>query len=140
MDYGSILASLFFLALGCLLTLLAVWFRIGTSRAARWWVRRGIPLERMSFAASASEGVALGMTPYLAQLMWAVALIAATHVHPGVRDAVFQPVMWTVVIAEQVLALIVLVPISNRRILPLFIYPAWLRPTRREERQYLNSL
>lgn len=138
MDLISLVAAALCAVVALVLLVLSAWCRWGRSRAARWWVRRH-PVDRTSFASSAPEALALGVLPYLAQLMAAVALVAAVHVVPSVREVVFAPVMWTVVIGEVVLGLAVLVPLSNRRILPLFVYPGWLRPHRRAERRWLDA-
>lgn len=76
MDLGLLLASLFCFAVSLVLLLTAAWSRRGSSRAARWWVRR-TPVERMGFMQSSGEAVALGPVPYLAQLMACVAAVAA---------------------------------------------------------------
>ena len=138
MDLGALLAAvLCFLASGALL-MLAAWFRWGRSRIARWWVRRR-PVERMSFMHAAGEGVALGLVPYLGQLMASFGGVLLLAVHPEVRDAVHAPVMWTVLALEIVLAIVVMMLVSNRQILALFVYPAWLRPQRRAERRWLDG-
>ena len=138
MDYGALLgAVLCFVASGALL-MLAAWFRWGSSRIARWWVRRR-PVERMSFMHAAGEGVALGLVPYLGQLMAALGVVLMLAVHPEVRDVFHAPVMWTVVALEIVLAIVVMMLVSNRQILALFICPAWLRPQRRADRRWLDG-
>lgn len=138
MDVSSLVAAALCAVVALALLVLSVWFRWGGSRAARWWVRRH-PVDRASFASSAPEALALGVLPYLAQLMAAVALVAMVHVAPAVREVLFSPMMWTVVIGELILGIAVLVPLSNRRILPLFVYPGWLRPLRRDEREWLRT-
>lgn len=138
MDVSSLVAAALCAMAAVVLLLLSAWFRWGGSRVARWWVRRH-PIDRASFASSAPEALALGVLPYLAQLMAAVAVVAMIHVVPAVREPLFTPVMWMTVVGEVVLAIAVLVPLSNRRILPLFVYPGWLRPQRRAERQWLDG-
>ncbi|GAA1489178.1 hypothetical protein [Brachybacterium sacelli] len=138
MDLGSLLASLFCFAVSLVLLLTAAWSRWGSSKVARWWVRR-TPVERMGFMQSSGEAVGLGLVPYLAQLMACVGVVAALYAHPRVREALFTPVMWTVVVAEVVLGIVVMVMVSNRYILPLFFYPGWLRHQRRAERDWLRT-
>ena len=138
MDLSSLVVAVLCAGAAALLLLLSAWFRWGGSGAARWWVRRH-PVERASFASSAPEALALGVLPYLAQLMAAIAVVAALYVVPELRDLIFPPVMWVVVIGEVILAIAVLVPLSNRRILPLPVYPGWLRPQRRAEREWLRA-
>lgn len=138
MDYGALLASLFCFLVGGVLLVLSAWFRWGRSRVARWWVRRR-PVDRMSFMHAAGEGVALGLVPYLGQLMAALGVVCLLAVHPEVRDLLHAPVMWTVVALEIVLAIVVMMLVSNRQILALFVYPGWLRPQRRAERQWLDG-
>lgn len=138
MDVSSLVAAALCAMVSLALLVLSAWCRWGGSRAARWWVRRH-PVDRASFASSAPEALALGVLPYLAQLTAAVALVAMVHVAPAVREVLFAPLMWTVVIGEVVFGIAVLVPLSNRRILPLFVYPGWLRPLRRDERDWLRA-
>lgn len=138
MDYGALLASLFCVLVGGVLLMLSAWFRWGRSQAARWWVRRR-PVDRMGFMHAAGEGVALGLVPYLGQLMAAFGVVLLLAVHPAVRELLYAPVMWTVVALEIVLAIVVMILVSNRQILALFVYPGWLRPQRRAERQWLDG-
>ena len=88
---------------------------------------------------AAGEGVALGLVPYLGQLMAALGVVLLLAVHPEVRDVFHAPVMWTVVALEIVFAIVVMMFVSNRQILALFICPAWLRPQRRAERRWLDG-
>lgn len=138
MDYGALLAAVLCFLVSGVLLMLAAWFRWGRSGAARWWVRRR-PVDRMMFMHAAGEGVALGLVPYLGQLMAAIGVVLLLAVHPGVRDVLHAPVMWTVVALEIVLAIVVMMLVSNRQILALFVYPGWLRPQRRAERQWLDG-
>lgn len=123
---------------GVLLLLLSLWFRWGTSRVARWWVRR-VPAERMSFLHSSTEALALGVAPFSAQLCLAVSAVLMLRVHPVSRDAAFSPVAWFVLCVEVLMGIVVLVTVSNRYVLPLWLYPAWLRPQRRADREDVPS-
>lgn len=40
---------------------------------------------------------------------------------------------------ELLLFFVLIVLVGNRRILALFLYPGWLRPQRRAEREWLNA-
>lgn len=139
MDLGALFVSLVCFVAGGVLLVLSAWFRWGRSRIARWWVRR-VPVEQMGYRRSASEAVALGVTPFCAQLTAAIGIVELLRIHPGVRDLLHAPAMWTMVVGETVLAVIVMVAISNRYILPLPVYPAWLRPQRRADRVRINGL
>lgn len=57
-----------------------------------------------------------------------------------VRDLLHGPVMWTVASLEIIFAIVVGILVSNRQILALFVYPGRLRPQRRAEREWLDSL
>lgn len=48
--------------------------------------------------------------------------------------------MWTVASLEIIFAIVVGILVSNRQILALFVYPGRLRPQRRAEREWLDSL
>lgn len=137
MDLGALLASALCFVASFVLLVLSAWFRWGRSRLARWWVRR-IPVDQMFFKQSAGEATALGLLPYFSQLMAAVGIVALLYVHPVIREVLHGPVMWTVAVGEVVLGVVVMILVGNRSILALFIYPGWLRPQRRAEREWLD--
>lgn len=114
-------------AAGLLLAALTVWFRTGTSRAARWWLRTGNSGSRY-----AAESVALLLVPYFAQVALVVAIAALPVFH--------QVLAAGVLLVEFILGAIFVAPVRYRRLLPLWLYPAWLRPEREREQDELRRL
>lgn len=112
---------------GVVLLGLTVWFRTGTSRAARWWVRTD---ERPS--RKAAESVALLLVPYFAQFALAVAIAALPVFHEVFAAAVL--------LVEFIAGAIFVSPLRYRSLLPLWLYPAWLRPQREREQDELRRL
>ncbi|WP_374929467.1 hypothetical protein [Kytococcus sedentarius] len=136
MHLEPLVSALACLGLALLFAVLAVWSRRGRSRAARWWVRR-IPIEHANSYSSASEAIALALLPYGAQLHMVAGLLVLAH--QSLREAVFGPLAGTVVIGEVLLGIAVTVPLAHRYVLPLPLYPAWLQPQRRAERDHLAA-
>ena len=122
-------------ATGALLAGLAVWFRVGTSGPARWWLR-----SEPGTARKVTESVALLLTPYFAQFgslssaTWGRALVLAIATLPVFHE-VFAA---AAVLAEFLLGAIYVSPLRYRRMLPLWLYPAWLRPDREQEQDELR--
>ncbi len=114
-------------AAGLLLGGLTVWFRSGTSRAARWWVRTDRSPSR-----KAAESVALLLVPYFAQFTLVLAIAALPVFHEVFAAAVL--------LVEFILGAIFVSPLRYRRLLPLWMYPAWLRPEREREQDELRRL
>lgn len=112
---------------GLLLAVLALWFRTGTSRAARWWFRTEDRPSR-----KAAESVALLLVPYFAQFALAVAIAALPVFHEVFAAAVL--------LVEFIAGAIFVSPLRYRRLLPLWLYPAWLRPEREREQDELRRL
>ena len=110
---------------GALLAGLAVWFRVGTSAPARWWVcaERG-PSRKVA------ESVALLLTPYFAQFALCLAVAALPVFH--------EVFVAAVLLAEFILGAIYVSPMRYRQLLPLWLYPAWLRPEREQEQDELR--
>ena len=114
-------------AAGFLLAALTVWFRAGTSRAARWWVRTADSAPRY-----AAESVALLLVPYFAQFALVLAIAALAVFHEVFAAAVL--------LVEFIAGASFVAPVRYRRLLPLWLYPAWLRPEREREQAELRRL
>lgn len=110
---------------GLLLAALTVWFRIGTSPAARWWVGTDQRPSR-----KVAESVALLLVPYFAQLALAVGIAALPVFHDVLPAAVL--------LVEFLIGAVFISPLRYRRLLPLWMYPAWLRPEREQEQDELR--
>lgn len=114
-------------AAGLLLAALTVWFRIGTSSAARWWVRTDQRPSR-----KVAESVALLLVPYFAQFCLVLAIAALPVFHEVLPAAVL--------LVEFILGAIFVSPLRYRRLLPLWMYPPRLRAEREREQDELRRL
>lgn len=112
-------------AAGLLLAVLTVWFRTGTSPAARWWFRTDPGPSR-----KIAESVALLLVPYFAQFCLVLAIAALPVFHEVFAAAVL--------LVEFIVGAIFVSPLRYRRLLPLWMYPAWLRPEREREQDDLR--
>lgn len=113
---------------GVALLALALWSRRGRSPAARWWV--GMTDDRPAYLTR--EPVALTMLPYFGL----VAVLIGIAVLPGVGDSAGFPVLIGGVL---VLTGVLGWSSAYRTFLPMWAYPSWLRPQRREERDELRQ-
>ncbi len=125
----SLVWTLGFFGVGIICGVLVVWSRRGRSSAARWWVR---PDSIDSFGRPFwyNESLALLVLPYLAQL----ALVAGLLTLPGVPDGIRA----TGLVAETAIGCAVL-PFGYRTVLPVHVYPPWLRAERARDREWLRA-
>lgn len=131
---GLVIGVVLFLA-AALLASVCLWWRVGTSASARWWVRREPIEHRRTYPFS--EGIALVLLPVMAETLAMLGAVA-------VLGPVLAPVEGITLVAALGAALFqaALYVIAHgatwqRWILPLWAYPAWLRETRRRERALL---
>lgn len=131
---GLVIGAVLFLG-AALLVAVCLWWRVGTSASARWWVRRE-PIEHQR-TYPFSEGIALVLLPVMAETLAMLGVVA-------VLGPVVAPVEGVTLVAALGLALVqaILYGIAHwvtwqRWILPMWAYPAWLRETRRRERDLL---
>lgn len=122
---------------GAALLLLAAWCRRGRSAASRWWVRRG-GLEHASLYLT-RETFALAWVPMLAQTLLlagpAIPLVALL----GSGTAAGSTTIGMLVVVELVLWMAVLFMTGYRWVLPLWMYPDWLREVRRGEVEQMRA-
>ncbi len=118
--------------LGAGLAALAIWFRTGTTRAARWWECTDAGQLRHFGSTWAMEHLALVAVPYLAQLFLLLAVATLPVFHPAVA--------LMLLLVEIVVGGIMGGLLRYRYILPLWMYPAWLRPVREREQAELRRL
>ena len=118
--------------IGAGLTALAVWFRVGTSRAARWWVRTGPDFAHRYDPRRTHERVALVLVPWSGQLLLLLAI--------GFLPVFHHAVPSLILLVEIVVTGSISPFLPYRYILPLWLYPAWLRPVREKERDELRRL
>ncbi|HEX7353156.1 hypothetical protein [Brachybacterium sp.] len=139
MDLVALLLGLLCFGAAVLLAVAAAWFRWGRSRAARWWAARE-PVEQRGYGQAATEALALWLLPYGAQLLAFAGLVALLWTVPWSREHLAEPALWTVVIAEVVLGLVLMVVVRARTVLPIWSYPGWLRPQRGADRERLRAI
>lgn len=116
---------------GALLGVLCLWSRAGRSPSARWWVAKApIPQQRTR---PPLEGVGLVILPMIAETLVVLGFVA-------MLGPVLAPVSGLILVLVLVVAISQLVfyvtahsMTWQRWILPLWVYPAWLRETRRQE-------
>lgn len=110
-----------------------IWSRAGRSRAARWWVRRG-PITELR-GAPTFEGLAMVLLPLFAQVLLLLALVAVAG---PMISPLTGPMLWAalaVALVQAALCVVAHFAWWQRRILPLWAYPSWLRELRRQERE-----
>lgn len=134
MTVGNVATSVVALCLvaaGISLAVACLWWRFGRSPSARWWVRTTpIPLLRTF---PPFEGVVLVLLPVTAEtvialgvLVWVAPAVAATQGWALVLLVV-------AVLGQGAIWLVARGITAYRRVLPLWVYPGWLRETRRSE-------
>lgn len=133
----SVLIGLAMAGAGALLLILAAWFRRGRSTASRRWARR-IHIDRATNYAGV-EALALAWTPMLAQTLLLTAPVIPLVALLGRGSEAASTVIGVLVIVEVALWLLMLLLTVYRWILPLWLYPAWLRETRRAEVEHLKA-
>lgn len=131
------LIGLLLLVFGVVLLALAIWFRRGRSAASRHWARRRSIDETVTYAVV--EGIVLGLTPMLAQTLIVAGIAVPLAVILGVDSAAATVMFWVILVLEICLWSVTWVLITYRWILPLWMYPGWLRGTRRAEVEYLRA-
>lgn len=136
MDLSPPLVCLALLVVGLVLAGVSLWCRFGAGRSSRWWVREPLDGPRVSFAYS--ETLVLVVLSLLAQLALVGSLAIGVRLLGVLPDRVFSPVMGIVVYLEIALSMALLLATAYRDVLPLWLYPWWLRPLRAEERAALR--
>ena len=131
---GLVIGVVLFLA-AALLASVCLWWRVGTSASARWWVRRE-PIEhrrRYPFA----EGIALVLLPVLAETLAMLGIVAVLGPVLAPVEGIALVAALGAVLFQAALYVIAHGATWQRWILPLWAYPAWLCETRRRERALL---
>lgn len=112
-----------------------LWWRIGTSASARWWVRREPIEHRRTYPFS--EGIALVLLPVMAETLAMLDVVAVLGPVVAPLEGVTLVAALGAVLFQAALYVIAHVATWQRWILPVWAYPAWLRETRRRERALL---
>lgn len=133
---GFVIGAVLFLV-AALLASVCLWWRVGTSAAARWWVRREPIQHRRPYPFS--EGIALVLLPVLAETIAMLGVVAVLGPMFAPVEGVTLAVALGAVLFQAALYVIAHWATWQRWILPLWIYPAWLRETRRAEVEQLRA-
>lgn len=137
MDAALALLALAVLLLGAALALLAMLCRSGRGRVLRSWARSEGIRERAGYAYG--EVAVLVVLPLLAQTVLVAGALMALSSVDMLRDAVNGLLVPFAVVAEVLVWLAGLIATGYRTIMPLWVYPSWLRPQRRRERELMRS-
>ena len=137
MDVVLALLALAVLLLGAAVALLAMLCRWGRGRVLRSWVRSEGIQERTGY--DYGEVAVLVVLPLLAQTVLVAGALMALSSVDMLRGAVSGLLVPLAVVAEVLVWLAVLIAAGYRTIMPLWVYPSWLRPQRRREREILRS-
>lgn len=133
---GLLVCGALFLA-ASLLGALCLWWRWGAGPAARWWVRREPIQDLRGFPLF--EGLALVLLPVFAETLGALGIVAIVGPFVSPPSGMGLVVLLVVVVFQAVLYVVAHGATWQRRILPLWAYPSWLRPQRRAEREWSRA-
>lgn len=122
---------------GVVLAAMSTYFRAGRGAGARFWVDSTPDGQRSGHRYA--ESVVLVVLPLLAQLLLVVGVLVGVTSIDVLRDLGVGPVIAVVVIVEVVLMVVLLAATSYRTVMPLWVYPSWLRPRRKQERDQIRS-
>ncbi|ATG54022.1 hypothetical protein CFK41_03965 [Brachybacterium ginsengisoli] len=122
---------------GVVLAAMSTYFRGGRGAGARFWVDSTPDGQRSGHRYA--ESAVLVVLPLLAQLLLVVGVLVGVTSIDVLRDLGVGPVIAVVVIVEVVLMVVLLTATSYRTVMPLWVYPSWLRPRRKQERDQIRS-
>ena len=114
---------------------LSLWSRLGGSPSPRWWVAKG-PIPQLR-SRPPFEGTALVILPLLAQTLAVLGAVAVLGPVLAPISGVSLALVLAVAVVQAVLFVSAHLMSWQRWILPLWIYPGWLRETRRQEKAVL---
>lgn len=137
MDLPHLLTALLALGTGAVVSLAAAVCRWGRGRGTRFWVQERVAGARAGYAYG--EIAVLVVLPLLAQTLIVGGLVAGVLGVDALRDAGASVLIPVAVIGELILWGAVLLMTGYRSVMPLWVYPSWLRPQRRAERERLRA-
>lgn len=137
MEPATALIAVLMILGGLMLAAVAVFCRTGRGAGARFWVDT-TPDDQRSGHRYAEPAV-LVVLPLLAQLLLVVGALVGLFSVDALRELGLEPLIAVVVIAEVVVMGVLLAATSYRTVMPLWIYPSWLRPRRRQERDQIRA-
>lgn len=132
----ALIAVLMMLA-GVVLAATAVYCRAGRGAGARFWVDAASDHQRSGHRYA--ESAVLVVLPLLAQLLLVAGALVGLFAIDGLRELGLGPLIAVVVIAEIIVMGVMLAATSYRTVMPLWVYPSWLRPRRRQERGQIRA-
>src|SRR5699024_12601190 len=109
-----------------------IWSRVGPARSRRWGVRTGTDFAILYTQLWTNEHVSLLLVPWFGQLLLLLAI--------GFLPVYHQAVPFLILMVEIVVTGSISPFLRYRYILPLWLYPTWLRPVREKERDELRRL
>lgn len=134
MDLPHLLTALLALGTGAVVSLAAAVCRWGRGRGTRFWVQERVAGARAGYAYGE-----IAVLPLLAQTLIVGGLVAGVLGVDALRDAGASVLIPVAVIGELILWGAVLLMTGYRSVMPLWVYPSWLRPQRRAERERLRA-
>ena len=134
---AALLLGVLLAAVGAAVSLLAAWFRWGRSTAARRWARRKHIDQAADYANL--EALALAWTPMLGQTLLLAGLVVPLVALLGIGTPAAKAVIGLLMVLELGAWIVMLLMTVYRWILPLWMYPGWLREIRRAEVDHLRG-
>ena len=137
MDLSLALIALALFLLGGALAVLAMLCRVGRGRVFRAWVdTHGVgPGRGFAYA----ETTVLVLLPLCIQTIFVAGGVVGLASVELLRDTTTSVLVPAAVVLEVLIWVVVLLLIGYRSVLPLWIYPAWLRPQRRRDRELIRA-
>ncbi|WP_270409567.1 hypothetical protein [Brachybacterium paraconglomeratum] len=137
MDLSLALVALALFLFGGALAALAMLCRAGRGRVFRAWVDTHGAGPGRGFAYA--ETTVLVLLPMCAQTVFVAGGVVGLASVDVLREAMASVLVPAAVILELLIWVVLLLLIGYRSVLPLWIYPAWLRETRRAEVEHLRA-
>lgn len=137
MEPATALIAVLMMLAGVVLAAGAVYCRVGRGAGARFWVDSAPDLQRSGHRYA--ESAVLVVMPLLAQLLLVAGALVGLFAIDALRELGLGPLIAVVVIAEIAVMGVLLAVTSYRTVMPLWVYPSWLRPRRRQERDQIRA-
>lgn len=137
MQLDTALIAVLMLVAGMVLAAVAVYCRAGRGPGARSWVDTTADFQRSGHRYA--ESAVLVALPLLAQLLLVGGALVGLFSIDVLRELGLEPLIAVAVIAEVIVMVVLLAATSYRTVMPLWVYPSWLRPRRRQERDRIRA-
>ncbi len=136
MEPVHVITALLLLGAGAVISAVAAVCRWGRGRGTRFWVQERVAGARAGYAYG--EIAVLVVLPLLAQTLIVGGLVAGVLGVDALRDAGASVLIPVAVIGELILWGAALLTTGYRSVMPLWVYPSWLREERRRERDLIR--